>query len=121
MPALPRVGVLVERRAVEVGEAVRIVGKWPGTQSSMHAEARAVAGVDEAGEIVRRAEAAGRRKQPGRLIAPRAVERVFADRQQFDMREAHVAHIGRQRLGQLAIGEPAIAARCAASEPRCTS
>ena len=57
-----------------------------------------------------RAEPAGRRVQAGRLIAPGAVERMFADRQKLDMREAEIAHIGRKLLGQFAIGQPFIVA-----------
>jgi hypothetical protein len=54
MEALPRIGVLVERRAVEIGEPVRVVGKMPGTQSSRHADPRFVQPFDERGEFFRR-------------------------------------------------------------------
>ena len=70
MPSLQRIGVLVERGAVEMAEAVRIVGKMPGHPIEHHAEAFAMAGVDQRGKILRRAEPAGRRVQSGRLIAP---------------------------------------------------
>ena len=74
-----------------------------------HADALAMAGVDQRGEIGRRAEAAGRREQAGRLIAPRAVERMLGHRHQLDMGEAHVGGVGRKLLGQLAVGQPAAA------------
>ena len=57
-----------------------------------------------------RAEPAGRRVQAGRLIAPGAVERMFADGKKLDMREAEILHIGRKLLGQFAIGQPFIVA-----------
>ena len=68
--ALQRVGVLVKRGAVEMAEAVRIVGKMPGHPVEQHAKAFAMAGVDQRGKILGRAEPAGRRVQAGRLIAP---------------------------------------------------
>ena len=63
-----------------------------------HAEPGVVAGIDKGAEIVGRAEAAGRREQRDRLIAPRAVERVLGDRHELEMGEAHVArHRARAR------------------------
>ena len=58
--ALPRVGVLVERRAVEPREAVLILWKVTRHPVEDHAEAVPVALVDEVAEIVGRAESAGR-------------------------------------------------------------
>ena len=114
MAALLRIVMLVERGAVEAAEPVRIVGEMPGHPVQDDGEPGAVAGIDQGGEIGRGAEAAGRREQAGRLIAPGAVERMLADRQEFDVGEAHVAHIGRQLLRQLAVGEPAAALVAAA-------
>ncbi len=105
--ALHRVGVLVKRGAVEPPEPVRIVGEMPGHPVEQYAEALAVAGVDQHREIFRRAEAACWREQPGRLVAPRAVERMLGHRHQLDMGEAHVGGIIGQLLRQFAIGEPA--------------
>ena len=68
-----------------------------------------MAGVDEIREILRRAEPAGRRVHSGRLVAPRAVERMLRDRHQLDVGEAHVGDVIRQLLGELAIGQPAAA------------
>ena len=45
--ALQRIGVLVERGAVEMAEPVRIVGKMPGHPVEQHAEPFAMAGIDE--------------------------------------------------------------------------
>ena len=93
--ALQRVGVFVKRGAVEIAETMAVVGEVPRHPVEQQREAFRMTGLDERREIIRRAEAARRRKQAGRLIAPRSVERVFADRQQFDMGEAHVARVFR--------------------------
>ncbi len=109
MTALLRVLVLVEGRAVEPPEAMRIVGKVPGYPIEQHREPGAVAGIDQRREISRSAEAAGGGEQPGRLIAPGAVEWMLADGQEFDVGEAHLAGIAGQLLGELAKCQPAIA------------
>ena len=95
VPALLRVGMLVERGAVETAEPVRIVGKMARHPIEDHAEAGPMAGRDQLGKIRRRSEPAGRSEQAGRLIAPGAVERMLADRQEFHMGETHVARVGR--------------------------
>ena len=62
--------MLVKRGAVEMGEAMRIVGEMARHPVQQHAEAFAMAGIDQRGKILRRAEPAGGREQAGRLIAP---------------------------------------------------
>ena len=84
MEALARVGVLVERRAVEMRQAVRVDGEMRRHPVEDDAEPRRMRAVDEAREPVGRAEAARRREQADRLIAPGIVERMLADRQQLD-------------------------------------
>ena len=69
------------------------------------ADARLVAAVDKAHEILRRAVAGGRGKVARDLIAPRRVERILGQRHELDVREAHVLHVGDQLVGQLFIGE----------------
>ncbi len=105
--------MLVQAGAVETAEPVRVVRKMSGHPVEDDAEALRMAGVDERGEIGRRAKPAGRRKQPGRLIAPGAVERMLADGEEFDMGEAEIAHICGKLLGELAIGQPFIVALAA--------
>src|SRR5206468_12010341 len=68
--ALPRIRVLVQRRAVELREAMSILGKVPRHPVEDHAQAVDVALVDEVAEVVRRAEAARRREGADDLIAP---------------------------------------------------
>ena len=68
-----------------------------------------MASVDEIHEIGGRAEAAGHRVVADSLIAPRRVERMFHDRQQFDMRVAHLFHVRHKFVRQFPVSEPAIA------------
>ncbi len=98
--AFARIGVFVERGAVELAQAVRVVGKMPRHPVQDHAETGAVAGIDEMGEILRRAEprAGGELRQ--RLIAPGAAEGMLHDRQQLEMGEAQIADIGNELFGQ---------------------
>ncbi len=106
---LARVGMLVERGAVELREAMRIVGEMARHPIENDAKPGTMAGVDQRRKIRRAAEPARRRELSGRLIAPGAVERMLGDRQELHMREVQVADIGRKLVRKLAIGEPAAA------------
>ena len=70
MAALQGIGVFVQRGAVEMAEAMGIVGEVPGHPVEQHRDALAVADIDQCGKIFRRPEPAGRRVHAGRLIAP---------------------------------------------------
>ena len=59
--------------------------------------------IDEAREAGRIAEARGRRIKPGWLIAPGCIERMLGDGQEFDMGEAHVAHIRHELVGEFVV------------------
>ena len=107
--ALPRVRVLVQRRAVEPREAVLVFRKVPGHPVEDDAEPRLVTRVDEILEVFRRAEAAGRREESQHLIAPGAGKRMLHHRQQLDVREAGLLDVGHQPVRHLAIREEAIA------------
>ncbi len=120
--ALARVGMLVEMGAVELAEAVGIEGEVARHPVEQDADAGLVRRVDELRKILGRAEAAGRRVERDRLVAPGPVERMLGDRQELDMGEAHLLGIGNQAIGQLAIGEVAVAlAGHRAQDPRWTS
>src|SRR5215475_3390877 len=108
MTALPRIGMLVERSAVEGSEPVGVVGEMTRHPVEHDAESGAMADIDEICKFSRASKAAGWRKQSGRLITPGAVEGVLAHRQELDVAETKVAHISRQRFRKLAIGEPSI-------------
>ena len=103
--ALPRVGVLVQRGAVEASEGpvvLREVRRYPVED---HADAAPVQLVDEEAEVVRRAPARGRGEVAGDLVAPRRPERMLGHRQQLDVGEAEVGDVVGQRRRQLAVAE----------------
>ena len=108
--ALARVGVLVERGAVELARGrADPSGKWPGTQSRITPMPCRWHVIDEVAEVVRRAEPAGRREEADHLIAPRPGERMLHHRHQLDVRVAHLAHVRHERVRQLAVGQVAVA------------
>ena len=101
--AFARVGVLVERGAVEERQPVRIFGEVRRHPVHDHADARLMAAIHEVHEIVGRAEARGGREVADHLVAPRTRERMLHDRQQLDVRVAHALHVLHQLDGQLAV------------------
>ena len=105
MLAQARVVVLIEMRAVKIGQPVAILRKVRRHPVDDHANPLLMTLVHEVFEIVRRAESRRRGIVADRLIAPGSIERVFADRQHFDMREAHLFDVGDQGFRQLAIGQ----------------
>src|SRR5690606_32605334 len=113
MESLPRVGVLVEAGAVEPAETVRVGREMRRHPVDQHTDAGLVAAVDEPGEAFGRAEPPGWREQADRLVAPGAGERVLADRQALDVREAEVTDIRNELVRDLvpvdraAVGAPA--------------
>ncbi len=68
----------------------------------------AMGAIDEALEALGVAETRGRREQADRLVAPGGVERMFGNRQQFEMGEAAIPRIGDEAVGQFVIGEETI-------------
>ena len=119
MLALPRILVFVQRRAVEASQAVAVPREMGRHPIENHADAVAMAVVDEVHEVFGRAVAAGDRIVAHRLIAPTARERMLADRQQFEVRVAHLLAVVHQSTGQLPIVQPAVqlVARSAANCP----
>jgi hypothetical protein len=109
MFALTRIGVFVQRRAVELRQAVSVLREMPRDPVENHPEAGLMAGVDEQLEILGRTETAGRREKSEDLIAPRSGERVFHHRQQLDVSEAHLRHVGHKPVRQLAVRQEAVA------------
>src|SRR5882724_5477454 len=88
---------------------MRVVGKMSGHPVEPYGEPLAMAGIDECGKILRRTEPAGGGVETCRLIAPGAVERMFADGEKLDVGEAEIFCIGGKLLGEVAIGQPLIA------------
>ena len=85
--ALARVGVLVERGAVEAGQAPVVLREVRRDPVDDDADARLVESIDEIAEVVGVTESGGRGEVAADLIAPRGGERVLGDRQQFDVGE----------------------------------
>ena len=107
--------------AVEVPQAVRVVGEVRGHPVEDDAEAVPVQRVDEVSEIIRRAEPRGGCEIAHRLVAPAPVERMLGDRHQLDVGELRVLEVSDQLVGELAVGEELAAVPPLFHEPRCTS
>jgi hypothetical protein len=102
------VGVLVEMCAVEIGQTMLIAREMRWDPVEEDADAAAVEGVDEVHEFLWRAEPTRRREVADRLVAPRAVEGMLGNRQELDVRVAHVVDVVAELFRQLAIAEPAV-------------
>ena len=104
---LARVSVFVKVRAVKIAQAMRVgreMGRHPIQQQ---ADAFSMATGHKPGKPCCIPVTRGGCIQPHRLVTPGAIKRVFADGQQFQVREAHVLGIGNQRLGQFIPIQPA--------------
>ncbi len=101
-------------RAVEVPQAMGVVGEVGRHPVENHAIAMTVHRVDEIGEIVRSTESPRRSEIPDWLVSPAPVEGVFGDRHQLDVSEPGVFQMINQLIGQLAITEERIAVITAA-------
>ena len=77
MFALARIGVFVQMGAVEIAQAVPVAWEMGGDPIEDDADAVLMERIHQKHEIVRRAEAAGRREIADGLIAPGAVERML--------------------------------------------
>src|SRR5712664_2972859 len=108
MRALARVGVLVEMRAVELGEAVSVAREMRGSPIENDAEASLVTAIHKFHEFGGSAVAAGGGKVAEGLVAPRAVEGMLHNGEQFDVGVAEILDIGDELVAELAIVEPAI-------------
>ena len=93
VPAALRVGVLVERRAVEAGQRPLVGGEVAGHPVEDHADAGLVQPVDEQPEAVGVAEPRVRGEVRRDVVAPRAAERVLHHRHQLDVGEAEVGEV----------------------------
>ena len=113
--------MLVERRAVEARQAVRIGREMRRHPVEQQADVVGMQRIDEAGEGLGRTEARGRREQAERLVTPRTAERMLGDGQQLDMREAELDDVGDQPLdGEIPQRAARLAGACS-HEPIWTS
>src|SRR5690606_5200003 len=99
--------MLVERRSIEVSEAVLVGWEMGRHPVQNDADAGLVCDVDKVLEPRRVAKARGWRVQTGRLIAPAGIERMLADGQQLDMGETQVLGVGHELLGELLVAHEA--------------
>ncbi len=90
MLSLPRVGMLVQVRAVEIRKPVGVLGEVGRHPVDQHANAMLVAMIDKVHEVFRAAVATGRREIADRLISPTARERMLAHGHQLQVRVAEL-------------------------------
>ena len=105
VPATLRVGVLVERRAVEARQRPLVGGEVPGHPVQEDADTALVERVDQPPEAVGVAEARVGGEVRRDVVAPRAAERVLHDRHQLDVAEAEVRDVRHQLVDQLLPGQ----------------
>ena len=101
-----RIGVLVKCRAVKASQSMCIRGKVRRHPVQNDAQPGRVSSIDKVPEVLWRAKARCRGIQAHRLVAPRAVKGVLADRHQLQMREAHIPGVGHQGGSQFAVAQP---------------
>ena len=92
--ALARVGVFVTGGAVETSECMCVLGEVCRNPVENHADFVLVAEINKVAELVGRAVAARGRVVTRDLVAPGFVERMFCNRQKFNVRVAHFLEVG---------------------------
>ena len=103
MKTATRIGVLVNRRAVEASQCVRVRREVRRHPIDQNADPGLMAPIDELHEVLRSPEATGRGEVARHLIAPRAVKGMLGDRHQLQVRVAQFVAVGDQRVSQLRI------------------
>ena len=93
MESLARIGMLVQRGAVEACKAVRVGREVCRHPIENDADASGVQRIDKARKAFRCAVVCRRHEQAERLIAPRPAKRMLGNRKQLHVREAHVGEI----------------------------
>ena len=105
---LPVLGALlvvrfVERHAVEVAKPLLVLAEVARHPVHDDGDAVRMCRVDEVAEVIRLAIAARDRVVPRRLIAPRTVERMLAERHDLDVRIVHLLRVADELVGKFAI------------------
>ena len=108
MLALPRVGILVGRGAVEIRQSLRILREVRRNPVKDHADAMLVKIIHHIHELLRGAMAARRCEITGHLIAPARIERMLRDAHQLDMGVAHIVTVLGELMRRLGIGIEAV-------------
>ena len=102
------VRVFVERCAVIPRKAIAVHCKMHGHKVHDRADARLMQAVDQGFELGGRAVARGRSKKSCILVAPRAVERMLGQGQEFDVRKPVFLQIGDEQVSDLIVAVPAV-------------
>ncbi len=100
-----RVGVLVQRGAVEPGQRPFIAREVRGHPVEDHADPGLVQPVHQVAELVRAAEPGRGREVGGDLVAPGPAERVLGHRQELHVGEAQARDVVGQLVGELEVGQ----------------
>ena len=108
MISFARVGMLIQCRTIELGEAMRIRRKMCRYPVQYNAEPSCMTCINEFREILRRSQLRHGRELTKRLITPGAAERMAHDGHKFNMGEAEVRDVRDQPCRQLVpvIGAP---------------
>ena len=94
--------------AIEIGKPVSVRGEVRRDPVKNDRDAVLVEIVHQVHEILRRAVTRSWGEVAGRLVSPGAIERMFHDGQEFDVREAQLSYVFGQARSSFAIGERAI-------------
>ncbi len=103
--AAPRIGMLVQRCAVEAAQRPDVAGEVRGNPVHDDADAGLVQLVDEMAEVVGITEARRRGIVGGHLVAPRAAEGMLSDREQLDVGEPQLPHVAHEFVGEFPVGQ----------------
>src|SRR5579872_1305907 len=103
MEPLPRIFMFVERCSIESSKRKFIGGKMGRDPIDDHANPLLMEIIDKVLKIFRRSKTACRGVITADLIAPRLIERMLANRHQFNMAKSHLFAILSQLVGQLPV------------------
>ena len=97
---LTGIGVFIAGCTVKPSETVRIPREMCGNPVHQNTDTGLMAAVNKTHQHFRGSIPGSRREIAGDLVSPRAVERVFRQRHQFDMGITHLLNIRNQLIGQ---------------------
>ena len=111
METQPGIGVIEQVGPVELRQCEGVLGKMRRHPVEQHPDAGLMELVDQSHEILGRPVAAGRREEARRLIAPRPVEGVLHQGEEFHMGEPGGVYVPDQRLRHLGVAQEALRIR----------
>ena len=104
----PGILVFIEGGAVEIAEAVAVLGEMGRHPVEDDPDVLLMTLVDEVHEILRDAVSAGDAEGSGDLIAPGFIEGMFHDRHQLNMGESKLCDVGDKLVGKFPEGQEAL-------------